>query len=154
MAPGAPDQGIKSPIVPSIPPDFLFEAGGGDHSKACTTTKPGPCRTIWTASPEPPRSADDMFIELWNPGVSVDDQQTAALRSTYTGCWGQSRTIGLPTTLIATVPVPVRVVLNRPPAIRPETLIRLMSPVKVASKASRSRRLMLIHSHSQWTRLR
>src|SRR3546814_1807462 len=87
MAPGAPDQGIKSPIVHSRPPAVLFEAGGGDRSKACTTTKPGPCRTIWTGSPEPPRSADDMFIELWNPGVSVDDQQTAALRSTYTGCW-------------------------------------------------------------------
>jgi hypothetical protein len=93
-----------------------------------------------------------MFMLDTTLGTRFADHATAACTSTYVGCWEQSRTTGLPTVHSAVVPVPVTVVLKRPPAITPAPLTRLMSQVSAASKASRLRPLTLIPSPSSSTR--
>src|SRR3546814_17353518 len=95
---------------------------------------------------------EPMFIELCTPGVNEADQQTAELGSTYTGCWEQSKTVGLPTLVTATVPVPPTVVLKSPPVIIPAPLVRLMSQVSEESTASRLRKLAVIPWFSSSTR--
>src|SRR6187200_2465834 len=114
-------------------------------------TKPWPLKTSWNASPEPrPISALAPAVRR-TLVVSDVDQATAAWTSAYVGASTLSTT-GVPCEVIATVPVPVNVVLKTPPAIIDAPSTRLMSHVSVESKARTLLPLTVSVSFSRFTR--
>ena len=87
-------------------------------------------------------------------GRSEADQATAAWMSTKVGWVEQSSSIGGPSLVTATVPVPVTIVLNSPPASMPAPCTRCTSTSRSASRASRLAPLIDSASPSSWTRKR
>src|SRR6185437_5676822 len=83
-------------------------------SDAWTSTQPWPWKAIWIDSPEPRPIRFLALKSVLSEVVTPDDQVIAAWASANVGAEATLSRTGGPSDRIATQPVPLRSVLNRP----------------------------------------
>src|ERR671914_2487340 len=143
------------PRFPSRPPPPELPDGlpKTRPSLGCTSTQPCPANDICTDSPDPRPMKFFSLMSVLIPVCTLDAQVIAACGSAKVGASPVLSSTGGPSEMIATQPVPVSAVLNRPPPIIPLTpSTRLMSQSIPASNASRFVPFTVIASFSRYSR--